>query len=111
MVTALPAVEIVSGEQHKVLHLRGPLGLANGRALRDAALKMAVSPTGADATGRIHVDVSELETTDVAIVQVLAALHAESARRGRMLDVTGLRNVAQEEWQAAGWAGFQVDAN
>ncbi len=111
MVTALPAVEIVSGEQHKVLHLRGPLGLANGRGLRDAALKMAVSPTGADATGRIHINASELETTDVAIVQVLAAMHAESTRRGRTMEVTGLRDAVQKEWLAAGWESFPIGAN
>jgi anti-anti-sigma regulatory factor len=105
--TTLPAVEVVAGDQHKVLHLRGRLGTANGSVLRDAALKMALGPTGADSSRRIHVDMSELEGADVGAVQILVAFQAEAARRGRRFKLIGLREQVQQEWAAAGWDGFK----
>ncbi len=106
MATELREVQIVSDKDHKVLHLRGALGMANGPALRDAALKMSVGPTGADASGRIHVDMSGVESVDVAAFQILAAFDAESVRRGRQLAVTGLPGTVEHEFQAAGWCGL-----
>jgi anti-anti-sigma regulatory factor len=99
-------VQIVAGKEHKVLHLRGFLGMANGPALRDAALKMALGPAGADAASRIHVEAGELEGADASILQVLAAFEAESQRRGRTLAIGGLRASVELQWQAAGWPGF-----
>jgi anti-anti-sigma regulatory factor len=99
-------VQIIQDKEHKVLHLRGALGMANGPALRDAALKMSVGPTGADAGGRIHVDMSAVEGADVAALQILAAFDAESARRGRHIEVTGLPITVERQWEAAGWGGF-----
>jgi anti-anti-sigma regulatory factor len=102
----LPTVEIVSDKDHKVLHLRGVLGMSNGPALRDAALKMSVGPAGADASGRIHVDMSGVESAEVAAFQILAAFDAESRRRGRHIEVTGLPVTVEHEFRAAGWCGF-----
>lgn len=111
MVTEPSAVEVISGKGHKVLHLRGSVGIANGRMLRDAALKMAVGPTGADASHRVHIDMSDLQGVDVAAIQILAAMDAECVRRGRTIEVAGLRDAVRQQWIRAGWQGIGAEAN
>jgi anti-anti-sigma regulatory factor len=49
---------------------------------------------------------SGVESAEVAAFQILAAFDAESRRRGRQIEVTGLPVTVEREFRAAGWCGF-----
>jgi ABC-type transporter Mla MlaB component len=104
----------VSGQQQSVLCLRGSLGIADVVVLRDAAIRLAAECGAASADvnagpgvgPKVNVDMSEVEGMDAGILQILAALDAEMIRQRRRLEVQGLPEAVERQWQAAGWRGF-----
>lgn len=106
-----PAIEVISREEKSVLILRGHLSLADSVALREAAVTFSTARArGGQPDSRASslgvCDVSELESTDVGVLQILAALEAEFARHSRTLVVEGVSEALRSHWEAAGWCGF-----
>ena len=105
-----PPIEIVSREEQTVLVLRGSLSLADASALREAAvtLSIAAASAGESASERrsVCLDLSEVESIDVGILQIWAALDAELVRHARPLLVQGISEALLSHCAAAGWRGF-----
>ena len=102
------AIEVNVRTEKSVLVLRGRLSVAEAPALRDAAVTFSIPAAaggGPDFAASVC-DMSELESTDLGILQILAALEAEFARDSRTLTVEGISQNLRSQWEAAGWRGF-----
>ncbi len=126
MIPSRPAVEIVAREGARVLWLRGPLGIGEASALRAAATRFArpspaakqsITATQSGAPGPSAaakqcpaVDISEVESLDASVVQILAALDADFARQGRRLEMRGSPEAVRRQWESAGWSGFAAES-
>ncbi len=118
MIATQPSVEIVAREGNPVLCLRGALGVGDASALRAAATRFARPPAaaapeatgpeaaGTAAAGLSQIDIGELASLDVSVMQILAALGAEFARQGRRLEMPGASQAVRRQWESAGWPGF-----
>ncbi len=110
MIATPPSVEIVAREGNRegnnVLCLRGALGVADASSLRAAAMRFARPPAARAAAELSQIDLSELASLDVSVVQILAALEAEFARQGRRLEMLGSPEAVRRQWESAGWSGF-----